>query len=251
METKILLRLIKDDLLHLQGITDAFSMESLPGADEVELSLVRAKAILRQLELLHKSILQTNQLIIKEVTDQSKCAISEVVTYEDELVTKVSEPVSNPVTVPEAEAPKPGFSVVPNTPLIVQPENTQKESVPESQVSKTDAVELKHSLNTDQDESLGESEKSVNDIFTQEKRETTYQIIPIRSIWDGIGINDRFLLVRELFGNDSTLFEQTINTLDHFASIQEAVNYLKLNFKWQKGEASQKFLNLVKRRFTN
>ena len=90
----------------------------------------------------------------------------------------------------------------------------------------------------------------VNDILSQEKIDSEYQIIPINSIWDGIGINDRFLFIRELFANSSAKFENTVGTLDKLTSIQEAVNYLKLNFKWNKTEASQKFLVLVKRRFT-
>ena len=73
METKILLRLIKDDILHLQGITDDFSMETLPVADEVELALVRAKALLRQLELLHKSMVKTDHATsIQEVADKTR-----------------------------------------------------------------------------------------------------------------------------------------------------------------------------------
>jgi hypothetical protein len=42
-----------------------------------------------------------------------------------------------------------------------------------------------------------------------------------------------------------------ITTLNQLNTIQEAVSYLKLNFIWRKTEASQKFLALVKRRFTN
>ena len=219
METKILLRLIKDDILHLQGITDAFSMETLPGADEVELSLVRAKALLRQLELLHKALIQKDlQLVNKEETEQSKKAILEVDSSENKEVTSVSETISDQVTVSTAESVKPAISVVHDTLVPIQLEITEK--------------------------------KSVNDLYTQEKSELAYQIIPISSIWDGIGINDRYLFVRELFGNDSGLFEQTVTSLDHLATIQEAVSYLKLNFKWHKTEASQKFLSLVKRRFT-
>ena len=54
MEAKTILRLIKDDITHLEEITGEFTLESLPSPDEVELSLVRARALLRELELLHK-----------------------------------------------------------------------------------------------------------------------------------------------------------------------------------------------------
>lgn len=106
--------------------------------------------------------------------------------------------------------------------------------------------EVKKTLN----ETLGETHQMVNDILSPEKSESGYQITPINSIWDGIGINDRFLFIRELFANSSAKFETTVNTLDKLVTIQDAVNYLKMNFKWNKTEASHKFLDLVKRRFT-
>jgi hypothetical protein len=101
-----------------------------------------------------------------------------------------------------------------------------------------------------EENTLGESNKMVNEILSQEKSESGYQIIPIHNIWDGIGINDRILFIRELFGNNSSKFEAAVTTLNQLNTIQEAVSYLKLNFIWRKTEASQKFLALVKRRFT-
>ena len=54
MEPKILLKLIRDDISHLQGIVDDFSLESALTSDEVELAIVRTNGLLRQLELLQK-----------------------------------------------------------------------------------------------------------------------------------------------------------------------------------------------------
>ena len=102
-----------------------------------------------------------------------------------------------------------------------------------------------------QDDVLNESAQMVNELLSQEKSDSGYQIIPIRSIWDGIGINDRVLFVRELFENNSSKFELAVTELNQLATLQEAVNYLKKNFKWHKTDASKKFLVLVKRRFTN
>ena len=96
-----------------------------------------------------------------------------------------------------------------------------------------------------------ESQIMVNELLAQDKSESGFQIIPISSMWDGIGINDRIQYTRELFGNNSSKFEDAVNALNQLSTIQEVVNYLKLNFKWHKSEASQKFLVLVKRRFTN
>jgi hypothetical protein len=75
--------------------------------------------------------------------------------------------------------------------------------------------------------------------------------IPITNIKNAIGLNDRFLYVRELFGNDSNKYETTVEKLDSFNSLLEAIDFLENNFQWTKSEASLKFMDLMKRRFEN
>ena len=101
------------------------------------------------------------------------------------------------------------------------------------------------------DNSPDESQQLVNEILVQETSESGYPLIRLQSIRNGIGINDRHQFIRDLFEQDSAKFEATVAALDKLSTIQEAVNYLKLNFKWVKSDASHKFLILVKRRFTN
>ena len=397
MEAKTLIRLIKDDITHLEEITGDFRLESLPASDEVELALVRAKALLRELELLYKLALQheniyaavkrseeTNivlqehyhseqepvesfasrnidddlgntlihgqqDLLLAQIASERELNIKEENNTEtvpvillnntsaEEHFTALVEPaesvvvehVSSIVEEEEEEEvaeedhftdlkkPEESVDAAPLNPIIEEDENitinesdnfepliqieddsmdlqttdiesnetvTDKleepiENVEEATVDKEDAAEelvatieveavpdipenseeilaeefkeVKKTLN----ETLGESHQReshlmVNDILSPEKDETEYKIIPINSIWDGIGINDRFLFIRELFANSSAKLENTVTELDKLVTIQDAVTYLKMNFKWNKTEASHKFLVLVKRRFT-
>jgi len=102
---------------------------------------------------------------------------------------------------------------------------------------------------------LGEKftkEKSVNDLMPElGNLESKLGNRPIESLSNAIGINDRFLYIRELFGGDGEKFNGVIKTIDSFGNIGEAVEFLKINFQWKSNETSQKFLNLVKRRFLN
>ncbi len=94
--------------------------------------------------------------------------------------------------------------------------------------------------------------KSVNDLITdQQKLEFKLSNRPVSSIQTAIGINDRFQYIRELFDSDNEKFLQTVKTLDSMPNIREAIEYLRSNFRWKKNETSLKFVNLVKRRFTN
>jgi len=395
MEAKTLMRLIKDDIAHLEEITGDFLVESLPASDEVELALVRAKALLRELELLYKLALQheniyaavkrsegTNielqehyhseqepfelsasrniddelgntlihgqqDLLLAQIVSDHEVnieeennteAVSDVLmnnTPAEEHFTALVEPAESVVvehinSIDEEEVadedhftalvePSESVDVAPVNPIIEE-EVDENISIDESDnfeplieiedeiadlpttdiqsneaitynveepidnleevtIDKVDAAEesvvtieveaiqdipeqseeilaeefkeVKKTLNETLGESnQGDSHLMVNDILSPEKDETEYKIIPINSIWDGIGINDRFLFIRELFANSSAKLENTVTALDKLATIQDAVTYLKMNFKWNKTEASQKFLVLVKRRFT-
>ena len=341
MEVKTLMRLIKEDIAHLEGITDDFFLESLPSSDEVQLALVRANALLRELELLHKLIVQRENSV-KVVMPEEKPNVTfqepynsthkplktpDTETKEDKL-----ESIFNPneiAFIQVAEEPDidlrdikdPQSEELPENPvenipdkknIINSTETTESEDVePINPIFKEEEAEVpftEHSASaesgnedaqnklneseqeadvkleapvTDEsvivetvvltdipedkeeilaqgfgeikktlNETLGDTRQLVNDVLSPEKSDPGYQTPPINSIWDGIGINDRFLFIRELFSNNNGKFESTVTALDKLSTIHEAVNYLKMNFKWNKSEASQKFLALVKRRFT-
>ena len=391
MEAKILLRLIKEDITHLEEITGEFILNPLPSPDEVELALVRAKALLRELELLckyafeHESSCkvskpveevseqdtsehvpfevfdretrdneqltdmvydQEHQALTEEVQDielsvvnqqkieeESETSINDsptevyftpltepaesefleplnpIVNEEEieEHFTTLVEPVESEIPEPEkpivneeivnesfnaltepveSEIPEPENPIV-NEEMVDKPFAALDESAESSESIQKEVIENSEETTVDQEssvaeetnkgevlivsdipehkeeilaeefkeekktlnETLGESYQLVNDILSPEKSESGYQITSINSIWDGIGINDRFLFIRELFANSSAKFETTMAALDKLATIQDAVSYLKMNFKWNKTEASHKFLDLVKRRF--
>jgi hypothetical protein len=78
---------------------------------------------------------------------------------------------------------------------------------------------------------------------------------PIKELKKGIGINDRFLFVQELFRGDETMYERSIKTIDSFAIYPEAQFWiqreLKLKIGWNDDSATVKhFDQLVKRRFS-
>ena len=77
---------------------------------------------------------------------------------------------------------------------------------------------------------------------------------PIKELKKGIGINDRFLFVQELFRGDEIMYERSIKTIDGFAIYPEAQFWiqreLKLKIGWNEDSATVKhFDQLVKRRF--
>ena len=95
-----------------------------------------------------------------------------------------------------------------------------------------------------------QKERSLNDSMGETKMESKLSNSPIASLRAAIGLNDRFLFIREIFNNNSEKYNTVIEHLDKMEQIQEAVEYLKANLSMEKNETTMKFVDLLKRRFT-
>jgi hypothetical protein len=92
--------------------------------------------------------------------------------------------------------------------------------------------------------------KSLNDLLHEKsKADPKFSNLPLSSLANGIGTNERFLFTRELFEGNMEHFNETIHTLDNMHTIQEAIDFLSDHFKWGKSETSLRFIELIKRRF--
>jgi len=311
MEVTKLLRLIKDDITQLDAITGEFDGVAMPLPEEIEVAFVRSKALLRELELLHKLAEQHEKSLktghsseenrfevphhevseplpattVTQKINDHEAASSLRVVFPDhvpeenvqiempimvsqkagekyreetpEIVPEVSLKIVESHAEPAAEESSEHIETI-TEPDITQENPHAEEATDVRTPTVTDSADHQTEMIAEEftavrktlNETFGEQHQMVNDYLTPEKDETVYRLTPLQSMWEGIGINDRFLFIRELFSNNSVRFESTVDEIDRLESIQDAVNYLKLNFKWNKTEASQKFLVLVKRRFT-
>lgn len=94
-------------------------------------------------------------------------------------------------------------------------------------------------------------ENSLNDSIGETKSaEPPLTNGPITSLRAAIGLNDRFLFIREIFANNTDKYNTVIDKLDKLETIQQAVDYLKATLTLQKNETSMKFVDLLKRRFS-
>ena len=175
--------------------------------------------------------------------------------YSEESV-MLKESLIEPANGEEFEPQETGPEVLPGT--VREKEVFVKIDESEGTTGQTIiSVVLKNEITVEKDEPkiLGEKftkEKSLNDLLSDPvKLESKLINRPIDNLSSTMGINDRFLFVRELFGGDGNRFNQVIKQIDSFTTIHEAVAYLKENFQWKNSETSLKFLSMVKRRFSN
>lgn len=79
---------------------------------------------------------------------------------------------------------------------------------------------------------------------------TKLQNKPIGDLTKAIGINDKFLFIKELFNGDSARYSETISHLNSFSDLNDAIIYLQDNFEWpETNEYAAKFIDLVRRKF--
>lgn len=81
--------------------------------------------------------------------------------------------------------------------------------------------------------------------------------LPIPDLRKAIGLNDKLLLTRELFGEDNSAFDKAIDTLNGFSNMDQAKAFLLdhcvMRYRWtekKRLEIAKKFIKLVRRRYT-
>lgn len=145
----------------------------------------------------------------------------------------VEEPISRYAPQPQ-QVLNPAFSSVVETPTLAQYQ-------PKREVH----------------EAIAEKKESLNDRLKQEKTEVAHVLkeAPIKDLRKGIGINDRFTFVRELFRGDDAFYERSIKTINSFHIFSEAEYWINRELKYKIGwdedkEVVKHFYQLVRRRFS-
>lgn len=134
-------------------------------------------------------------------------------------------------------------------PVSALPPEIQK-PLPEPAESKFPAAKEIHEV-------IAEKKESLNDRLKQDKTEVVHTLkdSPIKDLRKGIGINDRFTFVNELFRGDDAMYERSIKTINSFHILSEAEYWINRELKFKLGwndskEIVQHFYQLVRRRFS-
>ncbi len=98
--------------------------------------------------------------------------------------------------------------------------------------------------------------KSINDLIERNEDKSVaskLQKAPIQDLVKAIGLNDRFLLTKELFNNNAEHYNKSIRELNEMAGLDEAFNYLdelKATLEWdENSSACLKIYDLIRRKY--
>lgn len=177
------------------------------------------------------------------VVPQSKIDHKVVLSlYDDEDEEPEGEVVKEPEMIvgePEEEAPVIDF-------VIEGPaEEEVAESVEEEVVEEEDSASVQEAPQTVVlADVLGGEQQTIADTMaaTQSPDVATIAAATTTSLMKSVSINDKILLTRDLFAGNSALYEQAMEVLDSYESLDEAMLFIYDNFDWNPSSEGAKLL---------
>jgi hypothetical protein len=185
---------------------------------------------------------QTEETKPEKVQEPEKKEVPEV---------KASEPKPEPIPVPEPvveqkeEAPVPIDEVPQKQSEEVKPPKSNGDKLKESAPKKRKIDMIQEKSTTLADKFMEKDDKTVAARINKN---------PVSDLRKAIGINDKFLFVKELFKNEIKEYDEALNRLNSFPSLDDAGGYLeelKKNHKWDTdNEFFVKFREIVERKYS-
>lgn len=179
------------------------------------------------------------------------------------MISLYNTPAQQPKAEPQHNTPKPESTPaaeikevvdrevkIEATPTVVEHHKATEPSADESASKSIAEVVVAASEDKRLGEVLGGGITTLADKMASEEQPTT----PFNRISDlhkAIGLNDKFLMIRDLFEGDAERYNDTIDTLNGFDDLDECMIYIVENFAWNPDSEGAKLLvSLIERKLS-
>lgn len=170
---------------------------------------------------------ETEELYVTPVEENTE-PDEEVIEISEEELERLPEPQPKPLETKAAER-----SAEEDVEVLEEPAQEQPKSEPESAVL-GEVIQPKTTL-ADQ---LA-AKQTVNDLRPR-----------VTDLRRAVGLNDKFLLIRDLFGGNGSLYEITIRKLNEFDNFDDCMIYIAEHFAWNpNSDGAKLMLDLLERKF--
>jgi len=201
-----------------------------------------------------------NCLSIKYFTKDKEKTISVETIEKVEKKLEYSEPIIEKLSTTEKENFEPIIEKKsesePIIESIVLEEVISKIEINEVETTIKNSVQTKTEISKKKETEIiadmFENKRSLNEKSATTKKDlaTKFKDNPIKDINSAIGLNDKFLFIRELFNNNSENFTKSIDKLNNFENLDQAMQFINNEFHWDaENPAFNKLLELVYRRY--
>jgi hypothetical protein len=221
-----------------------------------EIAEIDRDVLLSKLRVLYDEIffLKTSTL------DHTVQVATSEVTPVRETAPEISKPEA--VVVEPTKEPEPSFEIEPEPLVIAKPEVKTVKEEPEWEISQPEetavppkpevpkVVPEKKQILAEKFEKKGYLHEALTNYATTNDLSKKFQSQPVKDIFSVIGLNEKFLFIRELFGSDAALYQATLTHVNSAANFNDAIKYIDSNFNWDfENPVVQKILELIHRRF--
>ncbi len=237
MKIKHTVEILTKDIQEIEKLVGNLNISTIPPRIELDLALSKLRNVYELLSMIRSDAEQ--EVSSENIADEK---VIETIKLEKVIETAMSkEEVIIPQEPETIVAEEPVKAEIPKE----EPVLVVKKPEPEPPKKKKEAAILAEKFNTD---------NSINDnIASAAKKENVTNKIsgqPIEDIGRNIGINDRFLIIRELFDGNNDNYNKLIKQLDASTNAEDALGILKSTFPAEsEHEGYQLLTQLTHRKF--
>jgi hypothetical protein len=232
MELRHTLEILTKDIQDIEKLVGNLQNSTRESGIELDLALSKLRNVYEVLSLIKADRLQELASSIYEPPAEEKSSVPPV-EEEKSIPDQVNDETgpAHQVTQQNGEHPEPEGN--PNTGAELNREQQKEKAILAEKFS---------------------AESSINENLAGQRKEGKESRLvgqPIDSIHRNIGINDRFLIIRELFAGDADGFRDLLQQLDEAGNYQKASELLHERFPaTEEHEGIEILAGLIKRRFT-
>ncbi len=219
--------ILSKDIEEIENILTGLKKSSLPEEIELDLAISKLKNLKENFLILGRSLQQKPEQIIPEKQNKNPRAKQE--DEVEEITRKTSVSGNKNIPVEKTEPPV---------------SHEKKPVVTETKGKKVFLSDTFQTQHTYRNENIRKTHPKKNLSSKLKDR-------PITDLRRSIGLNEKFMFIRDLFHGDSAGYDQAIQFINT-ASSRKKVEEFVTQFNWnKKHEATQQFMDLVQRKLKN
>lgn len=258
MNKKELVKNLIKDIQDIYTIANRFDNPENIHSIDIDLALSKVRNLYELLLKLNPQGIYKTEYQKEEIStipEQEEIKKEKEKSVEVEKQINKSQEISETVDIEIIEeSPVKEPELVNEAPILDEKPKEQKPPVEDKPTKKT--AEIKQNGNSPEIVAdKFQSKNFVHDTISKKniKKDVSskMQSKPIKDINSAIGLNDKFIFIRELFNNNKDQYLETIQVLNNFDTFENAVSFLDENFDWDSEDPNyERLKELVRRKYS-
>jgi hypothetical protein len=252
MNKNELVKNLKKEIQDIYSKINEFEKSDQIHLIDIDLALSKVRNLYELLSKLNTTSIYTSENQPEEILTKTKQLEEtkevKAVIEEKPFIEEKKESVKK-VTAPETEKAKqePEF--------IIEKANKEPEKEIREKTKEEDSGNEKQEYPPEIFADKFQSKKFMHDNIAKKNSKkdvsSKMQSKPIHDINSAIGLNDKFIFIRELFGGDKDHYNETIQLLNNFDTYENAIGFLNENFEWDEDDSNfERLKELVQRKYS-